>query len=401
MSPPAASTPPSACAELDFELTEDQRAFQQTAREFAAGELAPHAARWDAEAIFPRETLAKAGELGFCGLYASPEHGGLGLSRLDAALIFEEMAAACPSTTAFLTIHNMATWMVSEFAEPEVAAQWCPPLTAGTRLASYCLTEPGAGSDAGSLKTSARLDGDAYLLNGSKAFISGAGATDVLVVMARTGGNGPGGISAFVVAADSRGITYGRKEEKMGWNSQPTRAITFEDVRVPANQRLGEEGQGFRIAMKGLDGGRINIATCSVGAAQAALDAARAHLLERRQFGQRLADFQALQFKLADMATELVAARQMVRLAATRLDARAPDATAYCAMAKRFATDVGFKVCNDALQLHGGYGYMKDYPLERYLRDARVHQILEGTNEIMRVIVARRLLEKPDLDVPR
>jgi len=401
MSPPAASTPPSACAELDFELTEDQRAFQQTAREFAAGELAPHAARWDAEAIFPRETLAKAGELGFCGLYASPEHGGLGLSRLDAALIFEEMAAACPSTTAFLTIHNMATWMVSEFARPEVAAQWCPPLTAGTRLASYCLTEPGAGSDAGSLKTSARLDGDAYLLNGSKAFISGAGATDVLVVMARTGGNGPGGISAFVVAADSRGITYGRKEEKMGWNSQPTRAITFEDVRVPANQRLGEEGQGFRIAMKGLDGGRINIATCSVGAAQAALDAARAHLLERRQFGQRLADFQALQFKLADMATELVAARQMVRLAATRLDARAPDATAYCAMAKRFATDVGFKVCNDALQLHGGYGYMKDYPLERYLRDARVHQILEGTNEIMRVIVARRLLEKPDLDVPR
>jgi alkylation response protein AidB-like acyl-CoA dehydrogenase len=386
---------------VDFELNEDQRAFQQTAREFAAGELAPHAARWDAEGIFPRETLAKAGELGFCGLYASVEHGGLGLSRLDAALIFEEMAAACPSTTAFLTIHNMATWMVSEFAPPQVAAEWCPPLTAGTHLASYCLTEPGAGSDAGSLKTSARLDGDTYLLNGSKAFISGAGATEVLVVMARTGGDGPGGISAFVVAADSPGITYGRKEEKMGWNSQPTRAITFEDVRVPARQRLGEEGQGFRIAMKGLDGGRINIATCSVGAAQAALDAARAHMLERRQFKQRLADFQALQFKLADMATELVAARQMVRLAATRLDARAPDASTYCAMAKRFATDVGFRVCNDALQLHGGYGYIKEYPLERYLRDARVHQILEGTNEIMRVIVARRLLEKPDLEVPR
>jgi alkylation response protein AidB-like acyl-CoA dehydrogenase len=386
---------------VDFELTEDQRAFQQSAREFAAGELAPHAARWDAEAIFPREALAKAGELGFCGLYASPDHGGLGLSRLDAALIFEEMAAACPSTTAFLTIHNMATWMVSEFAQPEVAAQWCPALTSGTRLASYCLTEPGAGSDAGSLKTSARLDGDTYLLNGSKAFISGAGATDVLVVMARTGGDGPGGISAFVIAADSAGITYGRKEEKMGWNSQPTRAITFEDVRVPMRQRLGEEGQGFRIAMKGLDGGRINIATCSVGAAQAALDKARAYMLERRQFKQRLADFQALQFKLADMATELVAARQMVRLAATRLDARAPDATTYCAMAKRFATDVGFQVCNDALQLHGGYGYIKEYPLERYLRDARVHQILEGTNEIMRVIVARRLLEKPDLEVPR
>ena len=386
---------------MDFELTEDQRAFQQTAREFAAGELAPHAARWDAEAIFPRETLAKAGELGFCGLYAAPDHGGLGLSRLDAALIFEEMAAACPSTTAFLTIHNMATWMVSEFARPEAAAEWCPGLTAGTRLASYCLTEPGAGSDAGSLKTSARLDGDTYLLNGAKAFISGAGATDVLVVMARTGGDGAGGISAFVVAADSPGITYGRKEEKMGWNSQPTRAITFENVRVPAAQRLGDEGHGFRIAMKGLDGGRINIATCSVGAAQAALDASRAYMLERRQFKQRLADFQALQFKLADMATELVAARQMVRLAATRLDARAPDATTYCAMAKRFATDVGFNVCNEALQLHGGYGYIKEYPLERYLRDARVHQILEGTNEIMRVIVARRLLEKPDLEVPR
>jgi alkylation response protein AidB-like acyl-CoA dehydrogenase len=378
---------------VDFELNEDQRAFQQTAREFAAGELAPHAARWDAEAIFPRETLAKAGELGFCGLYASVEHGGLGLSRLDAALIFEEMAAACPSTTAFLTIHNMATWMVSEFAPPQVAAEWCPPLTAGTHLASYCLTEPGAGSDAGSLKTSARLDGDTYLLNGSKAFISWAGATDVLVVMARTGGDGPGGISAFVVAADSAGITYGRKEEKMGWNSQPTRAVFFDDVRVPASHLLGEEGEGFKIAMRGLDGGRINIAACSVGAAQAALGAAQRHLHERKQFGRPLADFQALQFKLADMATELVAARQMVRLAASKLDHGDPDATVYCAMAKRFATDVGFEVCNQALQIHGGYGYLHDYPLERYLRDVRVHQILEGTNEIMRVIVARRMLQ--------
>jgi alkylation response protein AidB-like acyl-CoA dehydrogenase len=386
---------------MDFELSEEQRAFQQTAREFAAGEFAPHAARWDAESIFPRETLAKAGELGFCGLYAATEHGGLGLSRLDAALIFEELAAACPSTTAYLTIHNMATWMVSEFAQPQVAQEWCPELTSGAKLASYCLTEPGAGSDAGSLKTTARLDGDSYLLDGGKAFISGAGATDALVVMARTGGGGAGGISAFLVAADSAGISYGRKEEKLGWNSQPTRAITFEAVRVPAVQRLGDEGQGFRIAMKGLDGGRINIATCSVGAAQAALDAARNYMLERRQFNQRLADFQALQFKLADMATELVAARQMVRLAASRLDARAADATAYCAMAKRFATDVGFTVCNEALQIHGGYGYIKEYPLERYLRDARVHQILEGTNEIMRVIVARRLLEKPNLEIPR
>jgi alkylation response protein AidB-like acyl-CoA dehydrogenase len=386
---------------MDFELSEDQRAYQESARDFAAGEFAPNAARWDAEAIFPREALASAGAQGFCGLYASPAHGGLGLSRLDAALIFEELAAGCTSTTAFLTIHNMATWMVSEFAAPEVAQQWCPSLTSGERLASYCLTEPSAGSDAGSLKTRAVLDGEHYVLDGSKAFISGAGSTDALVVMARTGAAGPGGISAFLVAADSPGISYGRKEEKMGWNSQPTRAITFEQVRVPARQRLGDEGQGFRIAMKGLDGGRINIATCSVGVAQAALDAARAYMLERRQFNHRLADFQALQFKLADMATELVAARQMVRLAATKLDARAPDATAYCAMAKRFATDTGFAVCNEALQIHGGYGYIREYPLERHVRDARVHQILEGTNEIMRVIVARRLLEKADLDVPR
>jgi len=386
---------------MDFELSEDQRAFQESAREFAAGELAPHAARWDAESIFPRETIAKAGAQGFCGLYAATEHGGLGLPRLDAALIFEELAAACPSTTAYLTIHNMATWMVSEFARPEVAAAWCPDLTSGARLASYCLTEPGAGSDAGSLKTSAVRDGDDYLLTGSKAFISGAGSTDVLVVMARTGGAGAAGISAFVVAADSPGISFGRKEEKMGWNSQPTRAITFDAARVPADQRLGEEGQGFRIAMKGLDGGRINIATCSVGAAQAALAAARNYMLERRQFNQRLADFQALQFKLADMATDLVAARQMVRLAASQLDAKAADATTYCAMAKRFATDVGFAVCNEALQIHGGYGYIREYPLERYLRDVRVHQILEGTNEIMRVIIARRLLEKIELEIPR
>ena len=386
---------------MDFELGEDQRAFQQTARDFAAGELAPHAARRDAEPIFPRETIGRAGAIGFCGLYAAPEYGGLGLSRLDAALIFEELAAACPSTTAFLTIHNMATWMVTAFARPATAAAWAPALTSGAKLASYCLTEPDAGSDAGSLKTTARADGGAYRLNGSKAFISGAGETDVLVVMARTGGSGPSGISAFLVAADSPGIRYGRKEAKMGWNSQPTRAISFDDVTVPADQRLGDEGEGFRIAMRGLDGGRINIATCSVGAAQGALDAARRHLLERRQFNRRLADFQALQFKLADMATDLVAARQMVRLAASRLDAAAPDATTYCAMAKRFATDVGFQVCNDALQLHGGYGYIREYPLERLVRDARVHQILEGTNEIMRVIIARRLLDQPDRDLPR
>ena len=378
---------------MDFELDADQRAFQDAARAFAAAEMAPYAAGWDAQAVFPRGTLAHAGELGFCGLYASEAAGGLGLKRLDATIVIEELAAACPSTAAYLSIHNMATWMLTAFARPQIVAEWGPPLTRGTRLASYCLTEPEAGSDAASLRTSARRDGDHYAINGSKAFISGAGATDALVVMARTGGDGAGGISAFLVPADAPGVRYGRKEDKMGWNSQPTRAIAFDDVRVPATHLLGAEGDGFKIAMKGLDGGRINIATCSIGAAQGALDAARRHMKERRQFGRAIAEFQALQFKLADMATELVAARQMVRLAAAKVDAGAPDANVYCAMAKRFATDVGFQVCNDALQIHGGYGYIREYPLERWLRDVRVHQILEGTNEIMRVIVARRLLQ--------
>lgn len=378
---------------MNFELSDEQRAFQQTAREFAAGELAPHAATWDAESIFPREALSAAGELGFCGLYAVEEYGGLGLSRLDATVVFEELAAACPSTAAFLTIHNMATWMVTTFAHPEVASRWGPLLASGKGLASYCLTEPGAGSDAGALRTAARHDGDHYVLNGSKAFISGAGATQALVVMCRTGGPGAGGISALLVDADSAGIRYGRNEEKMGWHSQPTRSVTFDDVRVPVSHLLGKEGEGFKIAMKGLDGGRINIATCSVGAAQGALDAATRYMHERSQFGRKLADFQALQFKIADMATELVAARQMVRMAASRLDAGSPQATVYCAMAKRLATDTGFQVCNEALQIHGGYGYTREYPLERLLRDARVHQILEGTNEIMRVIVSRRMLD--------
>lgn len=378
---------------MDFELSDEQRAFQQAARDFAQAEMAPFAAEWDAQSIFPRDTLRHAGELGFCGLYASAQHGGLGLPRLDATLVFEELAAACPSTAAFISIHNMATWMVTRFAPPEVAALWGPRLASGRQLASYCLTEPGAGSDAASLRTSAQRDDDHYLLNGSKAFISGAGATDALVVMARTGGPGAAGITAFLVAADSPGISYGRKEAKMGWNSQPTRAVTFDNVRVPAAYRLGAEGQGFKIAMQGLDGGRINIACCSVGAAQGALAAAQRHMHARHQFGQPLAHLQALQFKLADMATELVAARQMVRLAAAKLDAESPDAQVYCAMAKRLATDIGFTVCNEALQIHGGYGYTREYPLERYLRDARVHQILEGTNEIMRVIVARRLLQ--------
>jgi len=379
---------------MDLHLTEEQLAFAQAARDYAQGELAPNAAHWDEEGIFPRQAFARAGEMGFCGMYAGEDIGGLGLPRLDASLVFEEMAAVDPSTTAFLTIHNMATWMVGQWGGAQVKEAWGEKLTSGEKLASYCLTEPGAGSDAGSLSTRAERDADGYVLSGAKAFISGAGDTDLLVVMARTGGTGPGGISAFAVPADSAGISYGRKENKMGWNSQSTRPISFDRVRVPAANLLGKEGEGFRIAMKGLDGGRINIATCSVGAAQGALDAARRYMGERSQFGRKLADFQALQFKLADMATNLVAARQMVRLAACKLDESDAEATAYCAMAKRFATDIGFQVCLDAQQIHGGYGYLKDYPLERLVRDTRVHQILEGTNEIMRVIVARQLLEK-------
>jgi alkylation response protein AidB-like acyl-CoA dehydrogenase len=380
---------------MDFELTEEQRAFADTAREFARAELAPHAAHWDEEGIFPREAIAKAGALGFCGLYAPENAGGLALPRLDATLVFEEMAAVDPSTTAFITIHNMATWMLGTWATPAVRAHWGPQLTTGEKLASYCLTEPGAGSDAASLKTRAERAGNEYVINGAKAFISGAGATDLLVLMARTGApdSGASGISAFAVPADTPGIHYGKKEQKMGWNSQPTRTISFDNVRIPADHLLGAEGEGFKIAMKGLDGGRINIATCSVGAAQGALGHAQQYMQDRKQFGKALASFQALQFKLADMATELVAARQMVRLAAAKLDAGARDASTYCAMAKRFATDAGFNVVNEALQLHGGYGYIREYPLERLLRDARVHQILEGTNEIMRVIIARRMLD--------
>jgi alkylation response protein AidB-like acyl-CoA dehydrogenase len=380
---------------MDFELTEDQRAFADAARQFAQAELAPHAAEWDARGHFPREAIAKAGALGFCGLYASESAGGLQLPRLDATLVFEELAAADPSTTAFITIHNMATWMLGAWATDEVRAEWGAPLASGRKLASYCLTEPGAGSDAASITTRAQRAGGEYVINGGKAFISGAGATDLLVLMARTGdaGSGAGGISAFAVPARLPGIHYGKKEEKMGWTSQPTGQISFDNVRVPASHLLGREGEGFKIAMKGLDGGRINIATCSVGAAQGALEHAQRYMHERRQFGKAIASFQALQFKLADMATSLVAARQMVRLAASKLDASARDASTYCAMAKRFATDAGFAVVNEALQLHGGYGYIRAYPLERLLRDARVHQILEGTNEIMRVIIGRRMLD--------
>ena len=379
---------------MNFNLNDDQKAFVDVAKQFSDAELLPNAAKWDAEHIFPKDVMAKAGELGFCGLYSPEDAGGMGLSRLDASLIFEQLAMGCTATTAMLTIHNMATWMVATWGTDTVKQQWCPGLVMGEQLASYCLTEPGAGSDAASLTTSAKRDGDEYVINGSKMFISGAGETDVLVVMVRTGEAGAKGISAVVVPADAEGVIYGKAEEKLGWNAQPTRLITFDNVRIPLANLLGEEGQGFSFAMKGLDGGRINIATCSIGTAQQALDTALNYMKERVQFGKPLAAFQALQFKLADMATELVAARQMVRLAAFKLDQNDPEATAYCAMAKRFATDIGFQVCNEALQLHGGYGYIKEYPLERHFRDVRVHQILEGTNEIMRLIIARRLLDE-------
>ncbi|HCH4138907.1 TPA: acyl-CoA dehydrogenase family protein [Vibrio parahaemolyticus] len=379
---------------MDFELNEDQRAFADTAQQFSLERLAPMAAEWDEKQIFPKDVLREAGELGFLSLYTPEEHGGLGLSRLDASIVFEQLSMGCTSTSAFMTIHNMVSWMVASFATEDVRAKYCPKLVTGEWLGSYCLTEPNAGSDAASLTTTASKKGNTYVLNGGKAFISGAGETDVLVVMARTGEAGAKGVSAFVVPAQADGISYGRKEPKMGWNSQPTRAVTFENVVIPASHLLGEEGQGFIFAMKGLDGGRINIATCSVGTAQQALNQATQYMLERKQFGKSLAQFQALQFKLADMATELVAARQLVRYAASKLDRGDPDATTYCAMAKRFATDVGFQICDQALQIYGGYGYIKEYPMERYFRDVRVHQILEGTNEIMRLIIVRRLLSE-------
>ncbi|MBR9911368.1 MAG: acyl-CoA dehydrogenase [Gammaproteobacteria bacterium] len=381
---------------MDFNLNDEQKAFQEAARAFAQGEMAPLAAEWDEQKIFPRDVIKAAGEMGFCGMYSPEECGGLGLSRLDTSIILEELAAGCTSTAAFISIHNMATWMLCSWGSDELKAEWATALTSGEKLASYCLTEPSAGSDAGALRSTARLDGDEYVINGSKMFISGAGSTEMLVVMLRTGtqDSGARGITAFAIPADAEGIEYGKNEVKMGWNSQPTRAISFDNVRVPVSHRLGAEGEGFKIAMKGLDGGRINIAICSVGAAQACLDITQRYMREREQFGHPIAEFQALQFRLADMVTELVAARQMVRMAAAAVDNNDPEKTVYCAMAKRFATDAGFEVCNQALQLHGGYGYLREYPIERFLRDSRVHQILEGTNEVMRVITARRLLQE-------
>jgi alkylation response protein AidB-like acyl-CoA dehydrogenase len=374
---------------MDFDLTEEQRLLVDSARAFATRELAPHAADWDRDHHFPVEVIKQAAEQGYLALYIDEADGGLGLSRLSAALIFEQLAAGCVATTAFITIHNMACWMLASFADPALKAQWLPRLIGGELLASYCLTEPDAGSDAAHLRTRARREGDHYVIDGSKCFISGAGSTEVLIVMARTGQEGAKGISCFLVPGDAEGVKYGLNELKMGWRAQPTRTISFEGVRVPAGNRIGPEGQGFVYAMKGLDGGRINIASCSLGAAQAALEQSLRYVEERKQFGKPLSEFQALQFKLADMLTDLTASRQMVRLAAHKLDHRHSEASLYCAMAKRFATDHCFTLCNEALQLHGGYGYLNDYPLERWVRDSRVHQILEGTNEIMRVIIAR------------
>jgi alkylation response protein AidB-like acyl-CoA dehydrogenase len=379
---------------MDFNLSEEQRAIQEMARAFAADEMAPHAAEWDEQRIFPVDVLRKAAELGMAGIVVGEAHGGSALGRLESAIIFEELSAGCTSTAAFLSIHNMVAWMIDRFGNDEQRARYLPRLTAMEIVASYCLTEPSSGSDAAALKTRADREGDDFVLNGSKAFISGGGTSDIYAVMARTGAEGPDGISCIIVEKDAPGLSFGKQERKMGWNSQPTAAVIFEDCRTPVANRLGGEGEGFRIAMAGLDGGRINIAACSVGTARAALDAARTYLKERKQFGQTLSEFQALQFRLADMATELDAARLMVYRAAAALDGGDADATMYCAMAKRFATDVGFKVCNEALQLHGGYGYLRDFPLERHVRDVRVHQILEGTNEIMRMIIARRLLRQ-------
>ncbi len=375
-----------------FVLTEDHIAIRDMARAFAAGKLAPHAVAWDEARHFPADTMREAAALGMGGVYVAEDVGGAGLSRFDATLIFEALATGCPTISAYLSIHNMATWMIDAHGSEEQRRRFVPRLAAMEHLASYCLTEPGSGSDAAALRTRARRDGDHYVLNGAKQFVSGAGAADVYVVMVRTGGEGSSGISTLVVPGDTPGIALGANERKMGWNAQPTRAVIFENARVPVANRLGEEGIGFRIAMAGLDGGRLNIAACSIGGAQAALDKALAYMRERKAFGKRLDEFQALQFRVADMATELEAARTFLWRAAAALDARDPDATRLCAMAKRFGTDVGFEVANHALQLLGGYGYLSEYGIEKIVRVLRVHQILEGTNEIMRLIVARGLL---------
>ena len=379
---------------MDFALNDDQRAIQDAARQFAEAELAPHSAEWDETKHFPVDVMRLAAEMGFCGIYTAEEHGGMALGRVEAALIFEELSRGDVSTAAFISIHNMATWMIDSFGSDELRGRYVPRLTTMELIASYCLTEPGSGSDAAGLRTTAKRDGDHWVLNGSKAFISGAGTSDVYVVMARTGADGPKGISTFVVEKDTPGLSFGAQEKKMGWNSQPTAIVAFNDCRIPAANLLGKEGDGFRYAMMGLDGGRLNIAACSLGGARLALETTQAYVTTRKQFGKSLSDFQNTQFKLADMATQLEACRLMVLRGAWAIDTNHPEKTKWCAMAKRMTTDACFQIADEALQLHGGYGYLKDYPLERIVRDLRVHRILEGTNEIMRVITAREMLRQ-------
>ena len=375
-------------------LSEEQIAFYDVAKDFALKKMAPNAEKWDEEKIFPVETLKELAALGFGGIYVNPELGGSGLSRLDASLIFEALSQGCTSTSAFLSIHNMANWMIDSFASSELKERFVPDLCSMNKIASYCLTEAGAGSDAGSLKTKAIKNGDHYIVNGTKSFISGGGYSDVYVTMVRTGDDTASGISTLLIEKDTPGLSFGAQEKKMGWNSQPTAQVIFEDCKVPAENIIGSEGDGFKIAMKGLDGGRLNIAACSLGTAQFAFEKAVDYAGDREQFGKKIQDFQSIQFKLADMATELEASRLMLRDAANKVDENTPDKTKAAAMAKRFVTDMSFKIVNEALQIHGGYGYLKDYPLERNLRDVRVHQILEGTNEIMNVIISREILKE-------
>ena len=379
---------------MDFALTEDQRAIQDAARAFAEAELAPHSAEWDETKHFPVDVMRQAAEMGFCGIYTGEEHGGMALGRVESAVIFEELSRGDVSTAAFISIHNMATWMIDSVGSAELRARYVPSLVTMEKIASYCLTEPGSGSDAAALRTTAVRDGDHWVLNGSKAFISGAGTSDVYVVMARTGADGPKGISTFVVDKDAPGLSFGGQERKMGWNSQPTAIVQFDDCRVPAENLLGQEGHGFRYAMMGLDGGRLNIAACSLGGARLALETAQEYVASRKQFGKPIGDFQNTQFKLADMATQLEAARLMVLRGAWAIDTNHPEKTKWCAMAKRLAPDACFQIADAALPLPGGYGYLKDYPLERIVRDLRVHRILEGTNEIMRVITAREMMRQ-------
>jgi alkylation response protein AidB-like acyl-CoA dehydrogenase len=377
---------------MHFALTEEQAAIQETALTFAKEHIAPHAAEWDETSHFPVDVIREVAPLGMATIYVPEDKGGSGLSRIDGALIMEALAYGCPSISGYVSIHNMVAWMVARYASDAQIKSWMPKLASMEWLSSYCLTEPGAGSDAAGLRTAARRSGDHYVLDGSKQFISGAGAADFYFVFARTGEEGAGGVSAFAVMKDTPGLSFGALEKKMGWNAQPTRQVIFESCKVPAANRIGEEGHGFKFAMSGLDGGRINIGACSLGAAWAALDKAKQYMFERKAFGKNIGDFQALQFKIADMATELEAARLMIYRAADAIDRADPQASMYSAMAKRLATDLGFEVCNAALQVHGGYGYLRDYGLEKLVRDLRVHQILEGTNEIMRVVISRKVL---------